>query len=157
VAGEPEPYSSASPNTFSSKLPRRILVLVSRMWRSMEFTCVDRHYVAFEFGPKFGNIGRDRGESYFNNSGERVDLLHKCILLCHACMVCVQYINAAYGKLHETVCVGPNTPASPVNSLSLLIQSAGISNRHPITLEAKTRSTLPPSSNGISSRIMLVP
>src|SRR5262249_4753669 len=44
-------------------------------------------------------------------------------------------------------------PTSP----PLLIHLAGISNRHLIRSEAKTCSILPPSSNGISSRIMPVP
>jgi hypothetical protein len=60
-------------------------------------------------------------------------------------------------QLREAACAGPDTPGSPVDCSSLLIQSAGISNRHLIPLEAMTSSTLPSSSNGISSRIMLVP
>jgi hypothetical protein len=68
-----------------------------------------------------------------------------------------QRIGLAY-HLPETACAAdPNTRGSPVKCLSPLIQWAGISNRHPIPSEAKTRSTVPPSSNGISSRIMLVP
>src|SRR5687768_7747997 len=50
-----------------------------------------------------------------------------------------------------------NSWGSPLNGLPLLTQSPGISNRQLMPSLANASSTVPPSSKGMSSRIMAVP
>ena len=65
--------------------------------------------------------------------------------------------SLAYCHVCEAACAALNAAGSAVNCLSRLIHSAGTSNRHLIPLVANTSSTLPPSSKGMRSRMILVP